>query len=491
MKGVIIDVDLYAKIRHMYVQQKMSQRAIAKALGISRNTVKKYCKGEHVPWERQPYHREAPVVTKEVRDFIRQCLDEDAAENIPKQYHTARRIYQRLVKEKSFTGAESTIRRVVREMKQPMKEAFMPLEFDPGEAAQVDWGEATIYLKGQKTKVQLFCYRLCHSADIFVKAFFRQNQESFLEGHVAAFTHGNGVPKKIIFDNARVAVKEGFGLYAKPQDAYQALSAHYAFEMHFTNINSGNEKGLVENLVGWVRRNILVPVPRVDSIEELNETLISACLQYRNHQIQGRSQTVGQQFETEKHSLTPLPKFIFDTSKSTTVRVNDTSLIRFEGNQYSVPVRLVGKTVSIKAYGNHLVCYHQGEVVATHPRFYSRGETIFELVHYLPLLELKPRSVFHAKPVRRTAAHELLAWGKLFPGGAKDTVQLLKLSVEYGLERVLAVKEALTAGITPTIDLVRRELEPPVTVQLDTAKDIPVSTVDLADYDRKYLAVAP
>jgi len=87
---VIIDVDLYAKIRHMYVQQKMSQRAIAKALGISRNTVKKYCKGEHVPWERQPYHREAPVVTKEVRDFIRQCLDEDAAENIPKQYHTAR-----------------------------------------------------------------------------------------------------------------------------------------------------------------------------------------------------------------------------------------------------------------------------------------------------------------------------------------------------------------------------------------------------------------
>lgn len=130
-------------------------------------------------------------------------------------------------------------------------------------------------------------------------------------------------------------------------------------------------------------------------------------------------------------------------------------------------------------------------MVATHPRFYSRGETIFELVHYLPLLELKPRSVFHAKPVRRTAAHELLAWGKLFPGGAKDTVQLLKLSVEYGLERVLAVKEALTAGITPTIDLVRQELEPPVTVQLDTAKDIPVSTVDLADYDRKYLAVAP
>ena len=157
--------------------------------------------------------------------------------------------------------------------------------------------------------------------------------------------------------------------------------------MHFTNINSGNEKGLVENLVGWVRRNVLVPVPRVDSIEELNKTLISACLQYRKHQIQGRDQTVGQQFETDKHSLTPLPTFVFDTSKSTTGRVADNSLIRFEGNQYSVPVHLVGKTVSIKAYGNHLVCYHQGEEVAKHQRFYSRGEMLFELTHYLPLLE--------------------------------------------------------------------------------------------------------
>jgi transposase len=102
---------------------------------------------------------------------------------------------------------------------------------------------------------------------------------------VEAFTHTLGVPKTVVFDNAKVAVKEGFGLYAKPQAAYQALSAHYAFEMHFCNINSGNEKGLVENLVGWVRRNVLVPVPRVDSIEELNDTLNKACLTYRHHRI--------------------------------------------------------------------------------------------------------------------------------------------------------------------------------------------------------------
>lgn len=370
---MIIDVDLYGKIRYMYVQEKMSQRAISRKLGISRNTVKKYCDGEHVPWERKPYQRESLVVTEEIKDFIHQCLAEDEEENLPKQSHTARRIHKRLVEEKGFTGAESTIRRVVREIKQPVKEAFVPLEFDLGEAAQVDWGEATIYLKGEKTKVQLFCYRLCYSADIFVKAFFRQNQESFLEGHVDAFNHSNGIPKKVIFDNARVAVKEGFGLHAKPQDTYQALSAHYAFALHFTNINSGNEKGLVENLVGWVRRNVLVPVPRIDSIEELNETLIYACLQYRKHQIQGRDQTVGQQFETDKYSLSPLPSLVFDTSKSLTARVSDHSLIRFEGNQYSVPVHLVGKTISLKAFGNHLVFYYQGEEIARHQRSYGRG----------------------------------------------------------------------------------------------------------------------
>lgn len=487
---MIIDVDLYGRIRHMYVQQKMSQRAIARELGISRNTVKKYCQGDHVPWERKPYQREPSLVTEEIKDFIRECFSHDEKENLPKQSHTARQIHKRLVEEKGFTGAESTIRRVVREMRPPQREAFVPLEFDPGEAAQVDWGEATVYIKGQRTKIQLFCYRLCYSADIFVQAFYRQNQESFLEGHIEAFTHTLGTPQRVIFDNAKVAVKEGFGLYAKPQAAYQALSAHYAFQMHFCNINSGNEKGLVENLVGWVRRNVLVPVPRVDSIEELNQILKEDCLKYRHHRIQGRDQTVGEQYETDRQCLNALPAFVFDAGKSLTARVADNSLIRFDKNQYSVPVHLVGNTISLKAYGNHLICYHRGEEVARHTRYYGRGETFYKLEHYLPLLEQKPRSVFNAKPVRRSAARELLDWGKTFPGGAKDTVKLLGFSVEYGLERVLAVKAALPNGITPTIPLVQKELEPSAPIKLDTAYDFPITSLDLSRYDDKYGVVA-
>ncbi|SMP70915.1 IS21 family transposase, partial [Anoxynatronum buryatiense] len=401
----------------------------------------------------------------------------------------ARRIYHRLKREKAFTGGESTIRNIVNEMRPKHKEAFMPLEFDPGEAAQVDWGEATVYIKGNKTKVQLFCYRPCYSADIFVKAFYRQNQESFLEGHVDAFTHFNGVPGKIIFDNARVAVKEGFGLYAKPQAAYQALSAHYAFTMHFTNINSGNEKSLVENLVGWSRRNILVPVPRVETIEELNNILLAGCLEYRHHQIQGRSQTVGQQSETDCFALHRLPAYVFDTSKSVPARVYDDSTVQFDRNRYSVPVELVGRQISIKAYGNHITCYHNAEKIAHHTRCYGRSDTLFQLEHYLPLLEQKPRSVYHSKPVRKSAAVELLDWGKTFPHDAKDTVKLLKLSVEYGVNRLLAVRDQLPAGIKPSIELVRSELNPPIEPMPHLTGAISVNTIDLTAYDRKYKVV--
>lgn len=486
---MIIEVELYSKIREMYVHQNKSQRAIARELGISRNTVKKYCEGEHVPWVRQPYEREATVLTEEVQKFIMDCFGEDTNEPSKKQHHTARKIYLRLVKEKGFTGAESTIRKFVRDVKEPKKEAFVPLEFDPGEAAQIDWGVAWIYLKGRRTKINLFCYRLCNSADIFVQAFFRQNQESFLEGHIRSFMHSNGVPSRIIFDNARVAVKEGFGLYAKPQDTYKALASHYAFDLDFTGKNSGNEKGLVENLVGWFRRNFLVPVPRVDTIEELNAMFQEACLEYRDHRIQGRDQRVGEQFKIEQQYLNPLPAYVFDPSKSLSAKVGDDSLIRFEKNRYSVPVRLVGQGISLKAYGNHLVCYYKGEEVCRHTRSYGREKTFFELEHYLPLLEQKPRSVFNAKPVRQTIERELLEWGKSFPNGAKDTVKLLRFCIDYGVDRVLAIRDLLPRGITPTIDLVRSELEPKEVKPNSTIADIPVDMIDLTSYDSKYLAV--
>jgi transposase len=182
----VIRVDQYQDIRQMYLVEGMSQRAIAKQLGISRNTVRRYCKGEHVPWERKPAVRQASVLTPDVMDFIKSCIEEDA--NNPKgQKHTAERIYTRLCNEKGFTGGASTVRHAVKEMRNKIPEVYVPLAFDPGEAIQVDWGKAIIILNGVKTEAHLFCMRLCHSIAPFVVAYPTEREESFLEGHVKGF----------------------------------------------------------------------------------------------------------------------------------------------------------------------------------------------------------------------------------------------------------------------------------------------------------------
>ena len=146
----------YKQIRQRYLNGE-SQRSIAKSMGISRNTVKKYCEGENVPWERKTPEREASVLTEDVLAFINSCLKEDEAEGLKKQRHTAKRIFDRLVEEKGFEGGGSTIRRAVHEIRGKMPQAFVPLQFDPADAIQIDWGEATVYLNGEKTVVTPEC----------------------------------------------------------------------------------------------------------------------------------------------------------------------------------------------------------------------------------------------------------------------------------------------------------------------------------------------
>ncbi|MFI3209408.1 MAG: IS21 family transposase [Eubacteriales bacterium] len=463
---MIIDVDIYQQIREMATVQHMSQRAIAKALGISRNTVKKYCDGTQVPWERKEYSRSSTVVTDDVLDFIIMCLEEDKQENLKKQSHTARRIYHRLVEEKQFTGGESTIRMAVKEIKGSIPKSFIPLEFDPGEAMQIDWGESTIYLKGVKTKVNIFCARLCYSCSIYVMAFMHQNEESFLEGQKNAFEFFQGIPHKVIFDNAKVAVKEGFGKYAIMQNNYKSFSAHYAFHALFCNVASGNEKGLVENLVGFSRRNFLVPVPHVETLEQLNQKLLLSCEQYKCHEIRGRDGNVGQRLKQEENYFYTLPKYSYDTSKSLQAKVNEYSTVRFDKNNYSVPANVIGKDITIKAYGNHVKLLYKNKVIATHVRLYGRGNaTSYELEHYLPLLE----------------------WGMQFPDPNRDTVKLLRLCLDQGVEKIISIKNEIPTGVTPSIDLVRSYIStPPTTKIILLNNDISVDKVDLSSYDKKF-----
>ena len=422
---MVITVKDYDEIRKRYLAGE-SQRHIAKTLGISRNTVAKYCEGAAVPWERKTPERASTVLTEETVSFIRSCLEEDRGEGVRKQRHTAKRIYDRLVEETGFSGAESTVRGKVHELKQIIPAAFLPLEFDPGEAVQIDWGEAYAYVAGKREKVNLFCARLCNSCMPAVFAYHHQNEESFLEAFVRTFQFFGGVPAKVIFDNGKVAVKDGFGAHAKKQEGYTTLSAHYGFEALFCNPAEGHEKGLVEGLVGWARRNIMVPVPRVDSLEELNSTLLLRCEKYGSHRIQGRPASVLSMFEQEKSSLRPLPKYVFETAKCTSARVNAFSLVRFRTNSYSVPVAYVGSVVGIKAYPEKIEIFFEGNKISEHERCFGQYQKQYHLEDYLPLLEMRGRALFNAAPVRQNVPAEVLADWKAKQLDHKTILGLLK-----------------------------------------------------------------
>lgn len=478
-------MDQYQDIRRYHAEEGLSERAIAKLLGISRNTVSKYKNGEVIPGQRKRTTRLSPV-TGPVREIVSGYLAENESSPVKQRQH-AKRIWDRLRVEHGFQGAYSTIRALVRELK-GTTQAYIPLQFDPGQAAQVDWGSAYAYIGGARTKIEVFCMRLCNSGGIFVMAYPTQRYESFLDGHVQAFSFFSGVPRTLIYDNLRTAVKAGWGKNVREEQApFRLLKAHYVFGTRYCNPRAGNEKGLVENLVSLCRKNVLSPVPRVASFEELNATLRTYCLAYLEHKIQSRPEPVGQMLRVEQQHMLTLPVTPFDPAIVAIHDVNRYSLVRHDGCSYSVPVKLVGQTATVKAYPLSIEIWHKGEKAAVHQRSYQPGHIAYKVEHYLPVLERKPRAVRDAAPVKRDVGERIRAFGEKLSD--KDFVAVLKLAVDHGQDAVLQAIEQAQAQGQHTFEAVRFQLlqERNPTVSLSTVPVDPalpgVKAVDLRQYD--------
>lgn len=494
----MIEVDQYKDIRQLYAVEGLSEREIAKRLGISRNTVSKYKNGQVVVGQRAPQKKTAPT-TGPVQSIIEGYLQEDA-QAPRKQKHTAKRIFDRLCVEYGFQGAYSTIRRTVREMRGKVS-VSIPLEFDLGEAAQVDWGTAFAYVKGVKTKIELFCMRLCHSGAIFVAAFPTQRYESFLLGHRLALEFFGGVPRHIIYDNLKTAVKDGWGKHVtEEQQPFKLLKAHYAFQSKFCNPRRGNEKGLVENLVGFCRNNTMVPMPKVNGFPEISETLRLYCLQYQKHKIPSRTDLVGELLRQERLALTPLPEVHYDCAIVTEAKANASSLIRYDNVYYSVPARLAGLRLTVKAYPLSIEAWHKGEMVTEHTRSYQQGHVAYKVEHYLSVLERKPRAVQNAAPIKRGDLDaRIRSYGtKLAERSSdKEFVQILKLVVDYGEEAVIAAIEQASGQELYSYEAVRfsllqeRNPSPTLADNITPHPQWPkVQQVDLGQYDALCKGVA-
>src|SRR5262245_55314999 len=247
--GVFTDMEKWAEIRRRVLVDGQSKRSVCREFDIHWDTLQKILSHSAPPGYRRTAPRPRPKIDPFV-GVIRQILEDDK-QAPKKQRHTARRIYERLRDEHGYSGKLTIVKQAVAELRRRSAEVFVPLAHRPGEG-QVDFGEAEITLDGQPTKVALFVMTLPYSDTLFVTAFPRECTEAFLEGHVRAFAFLGGVPRRISYDNSKIAVAKVTGGRSRTlTEAFIRLRSHHLFEAHFCRVRRANEKGHVETLIGY------------------------------------------------------------------------------------------------------------------------------------------------------------------------------------------------------------------------------------------------
>ncbi len=387
-------MELFEIIRKEHFNQDKSIRRIARERSIHRRVVRQALANANPP-KRAKVERRCTVLTPIIKSIIDQILIDD--KKAPrKQRHTNKRIFDRLVVEQQFIGSLSSVTQYVSKAKKEMginSKAFVPQFHSPGEEAEVDWYEAMVDFPDGRKKIYFFQMRACHSGLEFHMAFERQNQQSFLEAHVAAFNYFGGVFKRISYDNLTSAVKKVLkGRKRIETENFITMRSHYLFEAFFCQpgIQGAHEKGGVEGGVGRFRRSHLTPVPQVNDLFALNELLLTACKQDEGRVITGYTSSVAERWQVERAVLKPLPNKCFDTTEVASPQVNSKSLVSVKGNYYSVPVNYVGQTTGARIGALQIHLYKKGKLIATHTRCYEQYKMITEIDHYLPLLKHKP-----------------------------------------------------------------------------------------------------
>ena len=462
----MIAVEQRETLRRLYHIEHKSIREIARDSGVSRQIIRKAIAPDGAEGVR--YTLTKPRAKPRI-DLFKERIEALWAENktLPrKQRYTAHRIFT-LLQTEGFAGSESTIRTYIAQLKHTHHRpaTFIPLEFESGQDAQVDWGEAEAVIAGVKQTVQLFVMRLNYSRRSFVRAYPSQKQESFFEGHVRAFDHFGGVPHRLSYDNLAAAVQVILaGRVREEQRSFTAFRSHYLFESHFCTPGQGHEKGGVEHAVGLSRRNFMVPIPHAASFEELNHFLLAECMRDDVRVVSGQSASIGELWRSEKPFLRALPLHSFECCVTRQVRLTPYSQVIFETNRYSVPVEKARDNLVIRAYPFRVDIFTQPDTtglttatkLASHLRCYDKAQDVFDPLHYLGLLEQRPGAFEYAKPLKRwredwpPVYHRVLErlrhkWPE--GRGVKEFIAILKLHQLYPAQSVeQAITQALEWG---------------------------------------------
>ena len=476
-------------IRHQVLVEGRSQRRVAKEFGISRLTVRKYV-GEAAPRRKETGPRARPVWDK-VGVRVQALLTASAQWTGGKQRLTATRLHELLVAEGHVVGV-TVVKAAVAEWKRQRREVFVPLTYRPGDLAEVDFFEVLVDVDGTRRKAWLFLMRLMYSGRDFAWIYERQDQISFLDGHVRAFAHFEGVPARVAYDNLRAAVVRilvGGARTLTPR--FAALASHYLLEACFCRPGEGHDKGGVEARGKAVRQQALVPIPSGPTLVGINDALLArmdARLETTRDVV---GQTIGLRFTEEQRQCRPVPP-PFAPEATTLATVTPRALVRLEGAVYSVPSRWAGLDLVVRVGATTVTIVGRDGTLIAHPRK-RFGQRSIDYRHYLAELARKPQAVRQVLPdlLRDLGGPFPAIWDQLHSAhGPREAARLFaKVLGQLETHGAAVVVPALAAAVatgTPLLLAVTPGWSPPC-IALDAVpaplRDIVVGSGCAADYD--------
>ena len=455
-------------IRHKVLVEGRSRRSVARELGVSRNTVRKYLRvSEPRRVEREP--RARPVLER-VAPRLEELLEAWSGRTTRKQRITGTRLHRQLIEEGYEVGV-TTVRGWLREWRRQRAEVYIPLIHRPGEEAQVDFFEVTVDEGGFRRKAWKFLLRLPFCGRDFVWIYDRCDQLAFLDGHVRAFAHFGGVPARIVYDNLSAAVKRRVGVYRELTDRFRALASHFLFEPCFTRRGEGHDKGSVEARGKGVRLQHLTPIPRGESLAAISQAVLAEVDRLWAARRRSDGQRPEALWRRESARLVALPETPFEARRMTIVSVSRQAMVQVEGARYSVPShwKSLEATAWVGVEDIRVVCRGEESVVAR----VRRGGRHVQYRHYLSELARKPQAVRQVAPelvaelgepygrlwkllAERHGAHEgarVLAKivGVVADQGPGPVAEALEPALAAGRWDLLALKPARPARTTVTV----------------------------------------